>query len=151
MSEVTIGTRTFQIRKLPAYPDQLLLSKAAAPVMAEFLPIVIKLIENKDQRDEATKGNLPPDLIIDMMEAARSALIKMTDADLMNLTRRSLTAVQLKQGEAGWANVMTPSGEMMFDLELPVIFDLIFKVAEVNLLSFFFGSHGASPAAPAQV
>lgn len=146
----TVGGIVFQIRKVPAYPDQLLLAKAVMPVMADLMPVIIKLIENKDLREKAVSGQaaqIPPEFLVEMLEAAFGAVQKLSAEDLLNLTRRSLAAVQRKQGEAGWADVMTPTGQMMFaDLDLRVILELVFKVVEVNLLGFFFGGPGTSPA-----
>lgn len=148
MNTVTIKGQTFQARKMPAFPEQLLFAKAMTPLAMDLLPLIENLIENPDMMEMVKQGKAPPAFLGLLLLTASNAMGKLTDDQLINLTRRALAAVQIKQGEAGWAAVMTDSGHIMFPdlMDLRTIAELVFKVAEVNLASFFVVGRGTSPA-----
>lgn len=141
---VTIGERTFQVRKVPAYPDQMLLAKVVMPVWQDVLPLIIRVITTPELKAAIQAGTPPTDFLIEVMDIASGAIRKLSEDDLLALTRRALATVQIKQGDAGWADVMLASGQMMFPLELGEIIELIWEAVGVNLGGFFIESLGKS-------
>lgn len=135
----------FQARKLPAYPDQLLLAKAAMPLYLDMIPVITKVLSNPGLLAAVKAKTPPPDLLVEIMDAGFVGIQKLSNDELLNLTERSLAAIQVRQGDAGWANIMLPTGQLMFDnLELSDIIQLIWTTVEVNLFGFFAAPLGKS-------
>jgi hypothetical protein len=145
VKEVTIGVNTFQVRTLPVYPDQLLLTKSFMPLYGDLMPVIMKAMKDPAIR-EAIKAKAPPvDFLLEVADAVFVALQKLSSDDLLELTRRALIAVQVKQGTAGWSNLMLDNGQLMFQtLALPELLQLVWVVVEVNLLDFFAAPLGKS-------
>lgn len=140
---IKIGDREYQVRKLPAYPDQMLLMKATMPVYNDIMPVIVKIIKERAGTPQAK--TITPDQLIEVLDAVFMGLQKLSDDDLLRLTERSLTAVQVRQGNAAWSNIMLPSGQLMFqNIELSEILTLIWNVVEVNLSGFFVEHLGKS-------
>lgn len=152
MNNTTINGVNYQVRKLPAYPEQMLLAKAIMPIYQDLIPVITRVLGDKEMMAAVKAGAPPRELILDVMDRGFTAIQKMSDDELLALTQRSLVAVQVQQGQAGWADVMLPNGQLMYNtIELPDILQLIWKVAEVNLGGFFAAALGTSQGVPEKV
>lgn len=145
MKQVTIGENVFQVRKVPAYPDQLLLAKAALPIYQDVIPIITKVLGNRELMVAMRAGTPPKDLVLELMDVVFMGMRRMSEDDLLTLTQRSLRCVEIQQGQGGWSQVMLPDGQLMFNtITLPNILQLIWNAVEVNLGTFFAEALGKS-------
>lgn len=125
------------------------MGKAIMPVYNDVLPVIMKIIKNPDLMALIKKGNAPVDLIIEIMDAGVSALSKLSEDDLTKIVERSLPAIQIRNGQAGWSDIMLPTGQLMYTtLKLPEILRLVWAAVEVNLGGFFADSLGISQGKP---
>lgn len=148
MNTITIGGQTFSVRKLPAYPDQMLLTKAVMPIWQDLMPVIGRVISDPELFAQCKAGKPPKEILLEVLDRGFTAIQKMSDDEMMALTQRSLVSVQIQQGTAGWSDIMLPNGQLMFaNLELAAILQLVWKVVEVNLGGFFSAALGQSQGA----
>ena len=48
----------YQSRKMPAYPDQLLLAKALLPLAKDVLPVILNILQDGSLVEKAKRGEL---------------------------------------------------------------------------------------------
>lgn len=120
------------------------MAKATMPLYMDLLPVISKMLRDPDLLAQVKAKAPPAELMMELMDAAFVGIQKLSNDDLMNLTERSLSAIQIKQ-PGGWANIMLSTGRLMFDdLELSDIIQLIWAAVEVNLFGFFAAPLGKS-------
>lgn len=114
MHSVVIGAHEYSIKKLSAF-EQLPIIKKVAPFLAQL-------------SDAKNPG-----------EALSKAFSSMSDDDAQSLVKSLLKACQRKiDGGLGWGNVLTSSGDLMFDdLSLAEMLKLSAEAAKHNFADFF--------------
>lgn len=131
-NKFTIGSREFSISKIDAI-KQFHIVRRLAPVLAELLPVAQKYAKlTKEQID----SKLADDSIEDLAPVL-SGIAKLGDADSNKILYGLLSAVQVKQEQGNWANLVTGEQLMFQDMDLPVLLQAAGRALMFNLSGFF--------------
>ena len=142
MKTETIAGVEYQIGKLGAF-EQLHVGRKLAPLLAHAIPALAQIA--------AVEGTAKPDIEMLLLSAAAiplaDVLCHMAKEDVDFVVNECLAVCQRKQTK-GWAKVLAPGGNLMFqDIEADTLIGLTKSVIEVSLGRFFPTGQSESPVA----
>lgn len=149
--EFEVGGRNYRTPRLSAM-DQLHVSRRIAPVLAELAPALGSLsrLLGPVEGEEAEPVAIPEGGELgETLPPLMKAFAAMSDADVDYVINKCFRALQVDAGGDKWARMMSVNGAMMDDtMQLPDMLQILYKVVEANLASFF---HTARPNSPGNV
>lgn len=112
------------------------MTRRVLPVVGGAADVFMRYIKEQKEAGAAFKKLLDMD-VAEIIEPLAKALGAMSDADSRFVITTCLSKVQRATGTGDWASVTAANGGLMFaDIEMPQMLQIVWKVIEVNLLSF---------------
>lgn len=129
-----IGSRKFKLNKIDVF-KQLFISKRISPLLAEMVPILAKMQNEKIDPNQLTEDQTK------MFAPLVGGFSKLSDDDARFILIGLCSAVEMQQMPTGnWARVATESAGLMFDdLELPELIKIAWESFLYNLSGFIKG------------
>lgn len=152
---VKIGDHSYQVGRLGAIPQFHVMRRLSG--VATALGEVIGVIMRSGGVKALLEGKGPDPL--ESLQPMLRAIGSMSDADSEFVIYTCLSVVSRQvPGGTGWAPITTNGQLMYHDIELPQMMQLVWRVLEANLTSFFSalpsglpgpGEEGATASGPA--
>lgn len=145
MIEFEINGLKFRAGKLDVF-KQLHVSRKVAPVLPKLMPVFLEFAKTAktpataiDPTGTAPAGGVDLVAVASAMEPLAKVLAEMPDADVEYVVNTCLSVVAINQSN-NWADVLAPSGVVMFDaVDMPVMLQLVAKVIQDSLGPFLSG------------
>ncbi len=145
MIEFEINGLKFRAGKLDVF-KQLHVSRKVAPVLPKLMPVFLEFAKSAQTAaavvyptGTAPAGGVDLAAMASAVEPLAKVLAEMPDADVEYVVNACLSVVAINQAN-NWANVLAPSGIVMFDaVDMPVTVQLVAKVIQDSLGPFLSG------------